>query len=120
MTDFDDTFVPFALATIKANGTDGIFKTVVQTFNRATGATADVETIVTRKISPPSQVSQHMLANSLIHAGDMQALVAASGLTFTPVRNMRMTWNGTDWTLVDVRLIPSGDSIAAYRLIFRQ
>ncbi len=121
-TSFDRTFVPLALRLINQSGTDAIFDVPTGTgtgYDRTTGSVNNPTAPVTRKVTPPSAVKLGMIDGDVVQVGDMQCLVAASGLTFTPERSMTVTVAGQTWTIQMVQPLQSGDEIAAYKLFMR-
>lgn len=128
MTNANDLiFVPFALQMIDDNGTDVVFTVTDETYNRTTGdmTVNNPPVPVTRKISPPSRVTEEMVDGDIVHVSDMTCLVAASGLTlpsgmpWVPERLQTLVWNSKTWTIQMVSPIASGDDIAAYKLVLR-
>ncbi len=119
MTSLDDKLVPKALSLIDDFGQNATFQTVTRTYDPTTGTTTESSSVdVVRKISPPSPYVKEFDSASLTERAEMQCLVAASGLTFTPALGMDMVLtDSTRWQIVGVYPIYSGASLAAYTLL---
>ena len=118
MTELDDELVPEVLSIIDEFGKLVSFITVVQVYDSTVGHTIETPTPVSRKITPPAQMSLRFVDGDLIQIGDMTALVAASGLTFEIKRGMNLEIDSLYWTVVDFKPIYTGDAIAAVRAKF--
>lgn len=128
MTQVDDELIPVTLALIDEFGMSVQFEVLTtQDYDSTVGHTTEDPTWVTRKIIPPDAVELGMIDGDLIQDGDQISYVAASGLSFTPLRNQGVDLNSASgdedlqdlWTIVKVGPIRTGQDIAMYKLVMR-
>jgi len=93
-----------------------------QTYNPATGATAEVDTSYTVTCSPPIRYTQWYVDGDTVQSGDAKLYVSASGLDFTPANGQKWTVDGTAWRVLDVTPYDVGgdDDVIAYKLHVRE
>lgn len=120
-TAFDEIFVPLALELLEEFGkTVSITeRAATDSYNPKTGSVNADPSSFTIKIIPPDKFKDFYVDGDLIEEGDLLTGFAASGLEFTPTKGMIIDLDGTDWTMVDLRAIYSGDDIALYETKLR-
>lgn len=120
-TTLDAKIVPKVLTVIETYGTNAVITQPVDPeVVPGVGQLNAGEQSMTRKITPPAQVSGFP-ASGESAASDMEALIAASGLPFVPVMNLaKLTHNGVTYVITDVLPLYSGDDVAAYTLRLRR
>ncbi len=106
-------------------GPDGVgipatFKVVTKSRDPVAGTVTDIDSQnVVRKISPPVGYDKEFVDGVSVLATDEQALVAAKGITFTPVAGMELTYGTETRRIESVKPHRSGTLIAAYELQLR-
>jgi len=91
------------------------------TYDATTGKnTAGSPTLYVKKVSPPEPCKIEFVAGELTQVGDIEVILGAKDLPFTPVLTMPVTIDGVVWKIVAVRPMYSGELIAAYTLHLRK
>lgn len=121
MTAFDDTFRKLAVDLIDNKfGTAATLRRKVGTYNVTTGKSTPTSTDYPVTISPPAPVSEEQV-NGTIEAGDSVCYLAAQTAPIVPSVNTDcLVWNSSEWKIVEVRPLVSGDQFAAFQVVFRQ
>jgi len=83
-------------------------ETYSPTTGKYTGGTTNSYTI---KIAPPAEYHIKLINGDNILAGDMQTLIAATGLAFTPAIGDIITIDTVDWQVINVSPQYSGEDI---------
>lgn len=78
------------------------------------------ETNTDVQVSPPQGFSTQFIDGERVKVGDKTTVVPASGLTFELKANMELMLGGETWTVVTVKPISTGDSVAAYKMQIRR
>ncbi len=122
MTELDDALVPAVLDIIDELGADMTFRiTSGGAYNPATGDRTGESTVeYTRKASPPSPYSSRYIDGDLIREDDAKIMVAASGLAFTPIKNMEVEISGEKWKTVSVKRLWSGEQVCGWEMQLRR
>ncbi|MCP4660988.1 MAG: hypothetical protein GY856_36770 [bacterium] len=127
MTDLDDDLVPAILDLIDEFGVDTVFETVTQSYDSSTGKTTESGAVDnTRKASLPLEYEDKYVDGDFVRRGDCYTYIAASGLTWTPVKGMKVTFTnpsgGADdvFDAVKVKRLDTGTSTGAWRFQLRQ
>jgi len=119
MTTLDDTFLPLTANLISSFGKSLTFVVATDSYDPATGSnTVSESTSVVKGVL--SAYSSRFIDGDLIQNGDLKALIAAQGLTFTPTVGQRVEFNSQKWRIVAIASLYSGDEIAGYRLQLRR
>lgn len=115
VTPLDTTLVSAALTLIETLGTNATFFIPGnQTYDAANQEVVeDLPSETIRKISPPEYLNR-VIDGRVITI--VRFFLAASGLTFTPKEKMVVQHNGKKFTLENIKVLWSGDQIAAYEL----
>lgn len=122
-TELDTVFVPLADELLDSFGTLATFKVVTSGGVYTPGsssATTEVTSDVAWKIVPPWVYPAYLIDGDLIRAGDMQTLIAAQGITFTPLVKQVAVFASVSWRIISVEPIRSGDSVCSYMLQLRR
>lgn len=120
MTTLDDRILPLALNLIAKFGKAATVYDAYTDVDVATGRTSTVPDSWSVTIAPPSPVNSKYVNGDIVIETDMQTMIAASGLAFTPSVGMRVVFDSTDYKVVAAQPLYSGESIAAWRLIARR
>ena len=121
-TALDAEIVPVASELIALYGQDTVFVVPAsKSYDPATGLTTETSpTNHTEKVTPPAPYDKRWTDSDLIQQDDVRIYLAVSGLTFTPVKDMKVTLLTTEvFKIVKVSPIYSGDDIAVYDLQLR-
>ena len=82
-------------------------------------STEDVEYSV--KMTPPEPFSIKDVDGTLVKQEDLTTLLAAKGLAITPSKHTdKLTFNGTQYVIMGVDPIHSGQQVAAWQLHLRK
>lgn len=122
MTILDDALVP-AVSDLLTNivGTDMTFTVPSGTFDPTTNSlSGESDDPKVWKASPPAPASIKYVETGVVQAGDLEIIVAASGITFTPVVNTKVEFDSTTWRVVHLDEIKSGDDTCAYVMHLRR
>jgi len=121
-TSLDLILVPKVYSLIDELGRSVSFSSVTSSaYDPTTGVTSQATSAKTAKATPPAPYNIMYVDGDIIESGDMETLIAAQGLTWTPVVGMAMTWaSGNVWRVVSVKPIYSGESVCAYSLQLRR
>jgi len=123
-TELDADLVPEVATLINDElGTDAVFKVLTAGgVYQLPGSNISAPTYsdVTVKITPPSPFGAFLIDGDIIQSGDMKTLIAAQGITFTPVVEQRVVFASQSWRIVSVGPIYSGDLVCAYGLQLRR
>jgi len=121
-TSLDLALVPAVYDLIDELGKSVTLSSVTSSsYDPATGSTTIATSNKTAKATPPEPYDIRYIDGDIIRTGDMKTLIAAQGLTWTPVVGMAMTWaSGNVWRVVRLSPIYSGADICAYELQLRQ
>lgn len=121
-TALDDKLVPKTLAIINKVGRNMDFTLpLASSYDPATGTgTESINTTYTVKASPPIDFEQRYIDGDSVRRGDVRIILAASGLPFTPVPDMKIKFDNIDFSTIAVLPIYSGELIAAYDLQARK
>ncbi len=120
-TALDTEIVPVALELINLYGQNAVFLDVTKTYDPATGLTTESSpSNITKKVTPPAPYDKRWVDNDLIQQNDVRVFLAASGLTFTPEKGMKVTLLTTKVFRIErVSPIYSGEDIAVFDLQLR-
>jgi len=108
------------LATYGKNASFIVPSNAQSSYDPTTGIATPSVTTYTVKIAPPELYDAQYANGDTIRIGDAKTIIAASGLPFTPVLGIGLTIDATNWTIVDVQALYSGELIAAYELRIRR
>jgi hypothetical protein len=120
MTSLDNVFVPLATNMLNQFGATATFRKITRTFDPATRKNTVSRKNTTVKMKPPEPYNVNRINGTTIQAGDLTTMISGEALTFVPTTNDLIAYLGTDWQIVTVSPIVSGDSTAAYELQLRQ
>ncbi len=121
-TTLDDKLVPKTLAIINKFGRDMDFTLpLASSYDPATGTgTESIVTTYIVKASPPIDFEQRYIDGDSVRRGDVRIILAAKGLPFIPVPDMKIKFDNIDFSTIAVLPIYSGELIAAYDLQARK
>lgn len=120
-TALDNVFVPMAKKLIAQFGTSATLRRESRTYVVATGKNTTTNTDTSVTISPPQRYNRRRHPDTLIEDGDMMTYLAASGLSITPSpKTDKVIYASTEWQIVQIWPLISGDQTAAYLLQLRQ
>ena len=115
MTALDDVLLPAVKAIISSVGVAMTAATITtDTYDPSTGETTQDSTDASFTASPLLQYNLKQIDGELILSGDTKIVIAGQDATFTPIRDMRITFDSVSWKIVSVKTIYSGESIAAW------
>lgn len=119
-TSFDSEMSAFAAGILSGSqlGTTLAYEAVARAYSEATGRTTETVTSHSVQASPPSAVRQW--GAEPIEEGDVQTVLPASGLGFTPAAGDRVTLDGESWSVESVQGIRAQDDVVAYKLRLRR
>jgi hypothetical protein len=120
MGELSDNLLPGVAELTQALGKSITFQTVVKTGNPATGAVSESSAADHVVVAPIFNVEERYLKGDLIRDSDMQTIVAAQGLTFTPVRGMRVTVGSEIWETIRIDPIYADTEVVAYLIFLRR
>ena len=123
MTTLDDKLLPKVADILAKFGKVVTFTTSppASAYDPTTGENAAfTATTHSVKITPPDEYNDKYIDGDLIQRGDVKVLVAGQGLPFTPTNGMAVVIDSKTWKIVSLKLIYSGESIAAYELQLRK
>lgn len=84
-----------------------------------TGTVTKVETPYSVKATPPAKFRQDLVDGEAIRESDLEIVLAASAITFTPAQGMKATIDGASYGVVRVTPTFSGELPAIYSLQLR-
>ena len=121
VTQFDNIFVPLALELIAEFGISAVFAVpATKTFSATTNAVTEAGGAnLTETVSPPLQYTERYIDGKLIQRGDARIYIASSGLSFVPLKGMKVTITGKIWRIVATKILQSGDLVSAYAIQLR-
>jgi len=116
----DSVLVPLANKLVNDFGKTVTYKQRVSSYDATTGKTTFTETESSAIITPPEPYRQNRIDGTTIQAGDAVANIAGSSISFVPAISDRIDLNGSDWQVVRVNPVFSGEEVAIYELQLRQ
>lgn len=123
-TTLDTELIPEILEIIQELGITGTFTTQSstdsKTYNATTGSGTESTTDYTEEISPILQYNERYIDGDLIQKEDSYIYLAASGISFTPIKDMIVTILSIVWNVVEIKPIYTGEEIGAYKLQLRK
>ena len=121
-TSLDKTLVPVVLAIINKVGRDMDFTFPrASSYNPVDGVGSEaIRKTLTVKASPPIDFEQRYIDGDSVRRGDVRIFLAASGLAFTPERDMLVKFDNEEFKTVAVLPLHSGEQIAAFELQMRR
>lgn len=119
MTDLDTELIPAADEIVAEYGKSVTFTVKTRAYNPGLGATEETETNYTDIVTPPDAYDSQYIDGDVIREGDVKILIPAQNIAFTPDAGVEVTIDGTVWTVVRVKPIYSGTSIAVYEMQLR-
>jgi len=121
-TKLDTKLVPKILSLVNKYGKTLVFYTYPLTaYDPTTGEeTEGAATTYSLKTTPPAQYESKLIDGDLVRNGDTWVLLPASGLEFTPVPGIKVTFDSITLKIVSVEKIYTGDLIGAYTLQLRE
>lgn len=119
MTSLDDDLVPAVLELVDELGAAATYVSIQTEYDPATTDVAVARQNFTIKMTPP-QAAKEFAEGETFGVRDLETIIAASGLEFTPKLGDKVTFQGTTYAVVGVPPIYSGDSICAYTLRLRR
>ena len=122
-TALDTTLPPRVLEVVNKYGKTVTITVTSSTINVALGKIASSsETTYSKKVSPPAPYKSRYIDGTMIQAHDLQCILPASGLGFTPSLSdeMTVTMDSVVWSVKGFDPMYSGDDVAAYRLQLRK
>ena len=121
-TEFDLEFVPMALDMIEEFGKLAVFSTTPQQgFDPTKGEAINIDPLnYIRKISPPFPYEQKYIDGNMIQQDDCWAYLASSGLNFTPLKGMSVTFDRLVFKIMTIKPIYSGEQICLFLLQLRK
>jgi len=122
MTALDTSLIPKIKTIIADFGKDATFTVHgISSYDPDTGSVIESGTTnYTVKVTPPENYTVSMIDGDLIQANDTRISVAASGLSFTPVTGMKVTFDNQAWKVVFVQTEYTGESIGLYTMQLRR
>jgi hypothetical protein len=116
-TALDSRLVPRVLAIIDRVGTNATFKVINSgpTYSHSSRQVTQGTTDVVRKVSPP-MARKFYGESDVTRMEETVIYVAASGLSFTPIRGQQVEVASTKYRIENVVELRSGDDVAAYEL----
>lgn len=91
-----------------------------KSYDATTGVTTFMSPAInTATVSPPLMYERKYIDDTTIQDGDAQLILAAQGLTFTPTLKHEVHFDSTEWQIVSLRPVYSGEQIAVYMLQVR-
>lgn len=119
MTELDDALVPVALELLTDFGASATFTVDAGTYDRTTGDVTSNTTDYTANISPPFPAEERYVNGDTVRESDLQCVVAASGLQFTPAMGIVVTFKSQKYRVTRVNTVRSGEQVAIYELFLR-
>jgi len=122
MTTLDTVLLPKIVDLIALYGKDATFTVHgISSYDPDTGSVIESGTTnYTVKVTPPENYIASMIDGDTIMANDTHISVAASGLSFTPVTGMKVTFDSLVWKIVSVQTEYTGESIGLYTMQLRR
>lgn len=71
-------------------------------------------------ISPPENFSLSSIDGDAVLKSDLRTIVPAKGLSLSPVSGMKLTYNGTQYTIVDVQAQEYQGEVIFYEVQLRK
>jgi hypothetical protein len=72
------------------------------------------------KASPPAPYNQELVDGDMIRDDDVNMIIAAQGLTWTPAIGWAVTIDAVAFKIMSVKKFYSGASVAAYEMQLRR
>ena len=116
----DNIMRPLAQDLIEKFGGSVSYFQTTETYDATTGKTSQTETERTVVITPPQPYNQNRINDTTIQVGDLETMVKALNLGFTPAIGDKVLFDGSRWQVVSVMPLYSGALAAAYTLQLRQ
>ena len=122
MTILDDKLIAEVYNIAQTYGKTVVFQEIGSSvYDPTTGKTTNSSlTNHSVKVTPPSPYSHRLVDGDLIQVRDVQTLLPAKDLTFTPVQGMQVTIDSEVFDIVEIMPLYSGASICGYDLQLRQ
>lgn len=120
-TELDQKFLPLVTRLLDRFGKNVTFKIRTgTTFNTLTGErTAGTIVEYVRKVSPPSKFERFFSSNEASIEADLEVLLAAEGLTFALKKSDIVEIDSSDYEILQIEPIYSGELVCAYRLMLK-
>ena len=121
-TALDNKLVPKTLAIINKVGRNMDFTLpLASSYDPVTGTGAEsINTTYTVKASPPIDFAQRYIDGDSVRRGDVRIILAAKGLPFIPIPDMKIDFDGHSFSTIAVLPIYSGELVAAWDLQARK
>ncbi len=119
MTSLDDDLVPAVLELVEELGAAATYVSISTAYDPATTDVNVARQNFTIKVTPP-QAAKEFAEGESVEVQDLETIIAASGLLFTPKLGDKLIFQGATYAVVGVPPIYSGDSICAYTLRLRR
>ena len=121
-TALDKKLVPKVLSIINRVGRNMDFSfPLAKSYDPATGAGSEsIFKTVTAKASPPIDFEQRYVNDDSVKRGDVKIFLAAKNLSFTPIIDMEVKFDGISFKAIAVLPIYSGEQVAAFEVQLRK
>tara|TARA_R100000152_G_C6759123_1_gene183034 strand:- start:595 stop:963 length:369 start_codon:yes stop_codon:yes gene_type:complete len=91
------------------------------TYAPSTGKVTEGSVVThTVNVTPPEQYDRRYVDGELVQARDVQVILPAKNLAFTPDLGMKVTFDSEAFDIVSLNPLYSGTSICAYEVQLRQ
>lgn len=117
-TRLDDKLVPKAKTLCETYGKSMVFTyfTSGPTYDPTTGQVSSSTTTATVKCTPPEKYKEKYEEGEVSEMEMMVTYLPAEDLAFTPDKNIKVAFDGEDWTIIQIERHYTGESIALYEL----
>lgn len=119
MTKLDDKLIPKIAKIVDRLGKAVTFHVEAGSYDPTVGRRVSDQTDHSVKVTPPANYSERFIDGDNIQRGDVNILLPAQDLVFTPVNGMQVTIDAKPWAIVEVKPIYTGEQIGAYDLQLR-
>lgn len=120
-TSLDTRLVPRIKTLVEKYGLPATFVTQSETYDPATGVTTlGSPTNHSVTVTPPAPYRRGYVPGSDVPGEDLEALLYASGLAFTPAAGQKATVDGQTFRVVSVSPLYTGEQVGAYVLQLRR
>ena len=121
-TQLDKELRPVVLEIINEVGRNMQFSfPLAKSYDPATGTGSEsIFKTVTAKASPPIDFEQRYVNDDSVKRGDVKIFLAAKNLSFTPIIDMEVKFDGISFKAIAVLPIYSGEQVAAFEVQLRK
>jgi hypothetical protein len=96
-----------------------VFETVTKTGDPTTGIVTESNSVSNTIVAAIFNAEEKYVDGDLIRKGDLQTVLPAQSIAFTPIKGMKVTFDSETWETVRVDKIWADEFVVAYMVFMR-